>query len=184
MRSLVAVNRCFPLLIVSSKLRAFGETSLSCLPTGTSSMYACAALAAIQLDFCSVLDLPRLAQTIHILGNYDWHTQQYVRFVCAPTCSLLRCHSHTLPVCSTSCIRSSRRCLSRSANPLTFLTWIANGRPPVSLGFGSERGSGSQPDKWYGLAIHPHLYLTDPLGFQKFRYCPSAISYFQSMHVV
>ena len=39
----------------------------------------------------------------------------------------------------------------------------------VDLGF---KFSATQ---WYGLAIHPHLYLTDPLGFQGFRYCPSAI---------
>ena len=49
---------------------------------------------------------------------------------------------------------------------------------------GVQVRSANAATQWYGLSIHLHLYFTDPRGFQRFRHCPSAISYFQSMHVV
>ena len=84
--------------------------------------YACVTQAAIQLDSCSILGLPQLTQIIRMLGNHDWHIQQYVRLVSVPlefftTLPL----AHTLPVCNASCIRTPWRCLSRSANLSLFL---------------------------------------------------------------
>ena len=165
--------------------RAFGWTSLSCLPPFQfpSSMHAraCTTLTVFWLDFCSFLGLLCLTRA----RNHGRHTQQYVRLVSAPTFFTML--PLILLIRSASCICSSWRCLSRSANPLPFLARTANGWRRVSLGC----GSGVQrleykfaATQWYGLATRSQLYFTDLFGFQGFRHCPSTISYFQSMHVV